>query len=373
MTMIERVETGLIHRNPKPHLRSEQAYFPSVARYPDGEMVAAFGVGSAFESVDAHTRLARSFDGGRSWATEAPLYEERDDPPTSWNVRISLMPEGELVAVGARWDRSRTEMGLVNSETFGFVPTELILLRSEDRGHTWQGPYVIEPPLEGPSFEVCHPVKPLRDGRWLWPTATWTGWDGYSPNGMKAIVLVSHDRGDTWPEYVDVMDGTDDDIVYWEQKVVELDGSRLMAVCWTHDRSRDEDLPVHFAISEDCGRSFGPPKSTGLRGQTTTPLYLGHGRVLSIYRRTDHAGLWADLSSVDGETWVSEAEAPLWGADGRQSDRRQEGMSLSEEMSSLRFGLPLALKLPDGHIFVAFWCVEDCISVIRWFRLAIHE
>ena len=363
------IETGLIYRNPKPHLYSRQATFPSLALLPNGELLAAFGVGSGFESADNHTELARSDDGGRTWRWQGTMFAAPRDRPVSSNVRISRVPDGELVAFGAAWDRSREDEGLTNPATLGFVETQLILLRSADGGRTWRGPQPIEPPLAGPSFEICSPILPLSDGRWLAPTATWKGWHGECPNGMKAIALLSYDRGRTWPEYVDVMNGVAEDVIYWEQKLVDLGDGRLLAVCWTHDLRAGADRPVHYAISRDYGRSFGPPRSTGLLGQTTTPIWLGDGRLVCVYRRTDRPGLWATYARLEGDEWVNEAELPLWGAERAAAGSLVGGHNLSQEFANLKFGLPAGLVLPDGQVFVAFWCVEECLYVIRWFRL----
>jgi hypothetical protein len=367
---IEVIDTGYVFRNLKPHLRSLQAAFPSVVLLPDGELLCAFGIGSAFESVDAHTVLARSRDGGSSWELQGPLLEEQPQRPSSSNLRVSRMPDGELVAAGARWDRSHADEGLVNPATLGFVPTELILLRSRDAGRTWTGPYDVLPPLAGPSFEVCHALVALPDGRWLWPTSTWRGWDGDAPNGMKAIALVSHDGGATWPGYVDVMDGAARGIVYWEQKLVRFEDSRLLAVCWAHELDAGRDLPVCWAISSD-GRSFSAPAPIPLAGQTTTPLPLGGDRVLLVYRRTDRAGLWAVLSRFDGSRWQHDAEALLWGAAATSARSSADGATIAEEMSALRFGLPHLTRLPGQAVLVTFWCVEDCVSVIRWVMLRV--
>ena len=363
------IETGLIYRNPKPHLHSRQASFPSLVLLPSGEMLAAFAIGSGFESTDQHTEFARSSDGGRTWRLVGPIFTDQTDRPTSSNVRISRMPDGELIAFGVRADRSRQDEGLTNPETLGFVETDLILLRSSDDGHTWQGPVTVTPPLVGPAFELCSPVIPLYDGRWLWPTSTWKGWNGENPSGMKAIALVSHDRGHTWPEYVEVMNGTPENVIYWEQKIVDLGDGRLLAVCWTHDLGAGADRPVHYAISHDYGRSFGPPRSTGLHGQTSTPIFLGNGRLVCIYRRTDKPGLWASYARLADDEWVNEAELPLWGHDRAGAANIVGGQNLSREFTTLKFGLPDGLRLPDGQVFAAFWCVEECLYVIRWFRI----
>lgn len=37
---LEIATAGFMFKNPKPHVRSLHAYFPSVVRYPDGELVA---------------------------------------------------------------------------------------------------------------------------------------------------------------------------------------------------------------------------------------------------------------------------------------------------------------------------------------------
>lgn len=362
-------ETGLIYRNPKPHLYSRQASFPALVLLPSGEMLASFAIGSGFEAADLHTELARSTDGGRSWQLVGAVFNEQTDRPTSANVRISRMPDGELIAFGVRADRSRTDAGLTNPETQGFVETELIQLRSADDGQTWQGPTIIAPPLIGPAFELCSPVVPLNDGRWLWPTSTWKGWDGANPSGMKSIALVSHDRGQTWPEYVEVMNGTAEQVLYWEQKIVDMGDGRLLAVCWTHDLRNGVDRTVHYAISADYGRSFGPPHSTGLHGQTSTPIWLGDGRLVCVYRRTDTPGLWASYVRIDGDEWINQAELPLWGHTRAGEANIVGGENLSRSFTTLKFGLPAGLLLPDGQVYVACWCVEDCVYVIRWFRL----
>ena len=45
--------------------------------------------------------------------------------------------------------------------------------------------------------------------------------------------------------------------------------------------------------------------------------------------------------------------------------------STGEELSTLKFGFPSLLQLPDGNVMVVFWCVEDCIQNIRWLRIRI--
>lgn len=366
MTRIELVDSGLVYRNPRPHVRSRQAAFPALAALPGGSVACAFALASAFEADDMHTVLARSVDGGRQWSAPELLHRSPADPPSSSNARIAALADGTLLANGARWDRQRVDEGLVNPETLGFVETELFLLRSTD-GHHWSGPEPVAPPLVGPSFELCSPLVPLADGRLLWPTSTWRGWDGTAPHGMQAIALVSEDGGSSWPRWLPVMDGTARGVVFWELKIVPFRAG-LLAVAWAHDLAAGRDLPVHLALSAD-GRAFGPPQATGLAGQTTTPLALDDERLLLVYRRTDRPGLWALLVTVTPDGVLRhEAELALWSG----AVTGAAGAGTAREMSALRFGLPSLLRLADGDVLCTFWCVEECVAVVRWLRLQLQ-
>jgi hypothetical protein len=369
-SIIKCTGTGLIYRNPKPHVHSVHAYFPSVVPLANGELLATLVLGEAFESPNCRTNVARSVDNGETWQLEGPIYAGTTARLTSDASRITALPAGEVVAFMIRAERTdRPDEGLTNPENLGFVPIELAILRSSDFGHTWTKPEAFAPPLIGPSFEMCSPITPLRDGRWLLPTHTWHSWDGACPNGLKMVAFVSHDRGQTWPAYVDVMEDPEQHVIYWESKIVEFHDGRLLAAAWAYDKDATEDLPNQYAISPDGGSTWSTPQSTGLLGQTLTPFLVGDGRILCVYRRMDQPGLWANLSHLDGQTWVNDTCAPLWGAQSAGLTGASDNMV--ENFQVLRFGAPCITRLPDGVIFVAFWCYEDCVSNIRWFKLEI--
>lgn len=363
---IELLETGLIYRNPRPHVQSVHAYFPSVATLANGEMLATFTLGEAFEAVNLHTYKARSKDSGRTWSLEGRLFEGASGSLMSDSSRIAALPDGEVVGFIVRHDRSgHPDEGLTSTETLGFVPTELLQTRSSDGGHSWTRPERLEPPLVGPSFELCSPITPVAGGKWLLPTSTWRGWDGDCPNGMKTIAFVSYDQGQTWPEYVDILQVPS--VIFWESKIVTLADGRLLAAAWGYDESTGTDTPNQYTISTDNGQTWSAPQSTGLLGQTLTPFALKDGRILCVYRRVDRPGLWANLSRLEGTHWVNEAETPLWGTGVSGLTTHSENMS--QNFQVLRFGAPCINRTPEGHIFVAFWAVEDCVSNIRWFRI----
>jgi sialidase-1 len=280
------------------------------------------------------------------------------------------MPDGEVVAFMVRSDRTdHPDEGLANPENLGFVPTELLLLRSKDFGRTWTDPDPIKPPLSGPSFEMCCPIVPLRDGRWVIPTLNWPGWDGVCPDGIKMVGLVSSDCGKSWPRYWTVMRDPVGKVFYWESKIAELPDRRLLAVAWVYDDESKKDRPNHYALSCDGGETWSEPVSMDLQGQTLTPFVLDDGRVLCVYRRMDKPGLWANLARLEGTKWINEKELPLWGHQAQGLTGTSQNMV--QNFNVMRFGAPSITRLGDGTLFVAFWCYEDCVSVIRWFKLAV--
>lgn len=373
MTLNKTLNNSLIYRNPAPHVRSRHAYFPSVIQMDNGEMLASFAIGEAFEAVNLNTYISRSLDNGETWSDPVALLPTGLTQKYSNCARLTAFPNGEVVALVVRHDRrDHLNEGLANPDNLGFVPTKVLLLRSRDYGKTWDAPEPINSPLIGPSFELCAPIVPLSDGHWIWPTSTWRGWDGEEPNGMKMVAWVSHDKGKTWPEYIDVMNDPAREKIYWESKIIELTNRTLLAVAWVYDEKAGCDLPNHYSISEDGGNTWTQPASTNLHGQTMAIMELPDGNILSIYRRMDVPGLWANISSMEKNRWINKSTFALWGT--READLRdQQNGNMVQDFNELKFGAPCVLPLQDGSVYIAFWCYEKLVSNIRYFKLPLSK
>jgi hypothetical protein len=364
--MIRLLDTGLVYRNPNPDKRSIHAWHPTLVVLGNGELLAGFDLTEAIASTNYRTFLARSSDDGQTWTPPVRLFPDENDRLQRHSVRISRMSDGTLVAMGGRRYVKHEDEDVFSHETFGVLPMELILLRSHDQGKTWEDPSVVQPPLEGP-FEICHAVLELDGGRWLLPTSTLRRWDGQAPLDVKAIALVSYDKGQTWTEHFDALDDYANGIIHFEVSMIQLPDHRLLTVSWAFHSNTGISRPLPYAISED-GQTFGPARPTGLCGETSKLLSLGEDRVLCVYRRYDKPGLWANLACIDGNQWVNLEEAPLWqGTESKMFGER----SSAEELSALQFGFPQPHRLSDGNIMVLLWCREDCIHNIRWLRLAV--
>lgn len=365
---LSEIESGLVYRNPMPHVKSKHAYFPSVVFSGNGEMLASFVIGEAFEAVNLNTNIAHSSDMGKNWDNPKPLLPQDAKQLSSNCGRLSIVSGRDLVSMVVRSHRELyPEAGLANPETLGFVPTDLLLIRSYDNGYTWTTPEIVVPPIEGPSFEACSRIVALKDGRWIWPTSTWRAWNGYSPNGMKMIALVSHDKGETWPEYMDIMDGNTDNIIFWEGKVLELSNGILLAVSWAYNEKQGRDMPNHFAISKNGGKSWSVPDSTGIWGQTMAIIELQDNHLLTIYRRIDRPGLWMGISQLRKNRWSNKYDFCLWGKQNVNLSNRSG--KIVQDFNELKFGAPDITILPDGSVYIVFWCYEQMVSNIRWIKI----
>ena len=369
--MLKNLKTGCIYRNPAPQVKSIHAYFPSVVQMENGDLLSTFVLGETFEAVNLRTYISRSTDNGETWHLEGPVYPGTGDRLTSDFSRITSLPGGELIVLMLCADRTdHPDEGLTNPENLGFVPTEFLIFRSKDYGKTWSKPEIINHPLSDIPLELCSPVTLLRNGIWLIPTSTWNKWDDINRFGDRMIVLVSRDQGKTWPEFIDVMSDPEQKCCYWESKILELPDGRLCAVAWAYNNVEKRDLHDQFSLSGDSGKSWSAPKSTGLMGQTLTPFLLDDKKILSVYRRMDIPGLWAQISRIEGNSWINEDCQPLWGHGASGLTGTSDNMI--NNFSVLRFGAPCITRLSDEMIFTAFWAYEDCVSSIRWFKFNIE-
>lgn len=361
--MVDIADLGVVYANPYPQIRALNAWHPSLVDLGGGQWLCSFDLAPVVEAHDYATFVARSDDDGSTWTAPQRILPP-SDPSRSHSLRVSLVG-GRLVAVGCEHRVRRPDQGVVNPDTFGYAPMDLVATSSGDGGRTWDDASTIRRPLDDTEFETCHPIVELADHSWLLPTSTWMQWDGTSGPGMRAIAMVSRDQGASWGSVTEVFDYFDQRLASFEQSVVQLHDGRLLAVCWLLNVDTGDTALTPYAIAP-VGGSFVDYGPCGLQAQTAKLVVLSTGHVLAVYRATDRRGLWGAIVAIEGTSWVPAETFPIWTGAGtsRTGDRR-------DDLSNLAFGYPQMSLRSDGDVELVFWCREGCINVIRHMRLTI--
>lgn len=371
MAVIEVLATGIVFRGSADDGHFRNAHFPSVVELDGGRLMAAMDIGQRMTARDVRSYCCRSDDGGQTWSRPRLIFEpDQSDHPVTTSCRISRGPDGRLLGIAQLIDRSRPGEDLSNPQTDGSTPGQLAVIQSDDGGETWSGPTKINPPINWSTWELCSVILPLDADRWLLPTAIFPDWEGRSPLGVKALVMTSEDRGQSWPRSTDVFDFWDQKTTAWEQKQAVLSDGRILAVCWCFNYATKQDEPNRYTLSHDHGATYGTARDTPLQGQTCSILGLEDNHVLCVYRRLDKRGLWAHLARVEGDNWQPITDAAIWGTD--VDAIAGGGDSSLRNLHKLQFGFPTLIRMASGDIFCVFWCVEDGLSVIRWYRLVVE-
>ncbi len=365
--MIEIVDSGVVYRNPHPHLRALHAWHPSLVQLGARQWLATFDLAEAVESHGYATYLSRSDDDGASWSAPVRVI----DPAAhagSCSLRLGKVGDGTLTLAGALHSPREHDQGILNPETFGYTPMTLVLMTSTDDGAAWTAPRALDHPFLEAPLETCHSVVELDDGRWVLPTSTWRTWEGRDPHGMKAVLLESTDRGRTWPKGIVVADSWASTMTHFEQSLAQRSDGSLISVSWEYGVDSGITAPTPFALSSD-GRTFDHRGRTGLLAQTAKLCVLPDDSLLVLWRGRDEPGLWASRAHLDGRDWITDESVQVWAGALQQA----EATSAADELSDLRFGYPSLVVRPDGDVEAVFWCRENEQNIIRRVRIRVDN
>lgn len=142
-----------------------------------------------------------------------------------------------------------------------------------------------------------------------------------------------------------------------------------MAPCWTATLECVQDRPNSFAISEGQGSTWGPAKTTGISGQTMTPVPPGRDRLLALHnRRHGEQAIMMALATFIDESWTVQYEGVLYDANQRRQ-RPGDTTSGVDELDGFAFGFPTAPRVQDGTLFVTYWSREGDNNGISWTKL----
>ena len=368
MAMIQTVDGGILSWR-----RGMGAFMPAITPLSDGSMIACQHVGESLGSSDNHIEVLRSSDGAASWMNEGSIHG--DGPAEDgWSYRsphISETPGNRLVMTATRFEMQGEKLFDPNSEVL--QRPELLLFRSDDAGHAWSAPQVVHVDLP-PKKYTCNGagvLLQLAPDRWMYPLETWKP-EGYpGPPDQKAAAVFSADQGRTWGEFTVVADDPSGELLWWDQMNTVLPGGRIYTMLWTHVYGTSEDLPNHWTVSEDGGRTWSSPRPTNLRGQVCSPIALADGRVAAIYNyRHEPHGIRVALSD-DLETFDLDGQVIVFDAGAEATLGEPETDNFLAEHMQIAFGKPGGIRLDDGDLMTYFWCTVGGVTHTRWVRLKI--
>jgi len=348
---IEILDTG--------RLDERESAFPQAVQLPDGDLLCSFSVGGG-ALVTGGTDWARSTDGGMNWTLEGTLLPY--DPVGDWAnfLKLSLSADGGTVYAYGSW------IAADKDEDFGERRTRVVFCESRDGGRQWSAPRDVPLPVDCP-LEVSHALLPLPSGRLLAPAATLPAADRL---GEQVLVAITDDHGSTWNHAV-VFQDPQGELGFFEQKLASLGGDRLLATAWTVTLGDYVDRPNSFSLSNDGGCTWTAPRSTGIQGQTMTPVPLADDRLLVLYnRRHGDQAIRGCLVTMADEGWQLHAEHTLYDAR-THYQRGTDVASGIDELNAFAFGFPTAIALQDGTFLATHWCVEGGVCGIRWTRLRV--
>ena len=353
MRRIEIEESGLIN--------GDDAVYPSLIRLDERNIIAGFSLGGP--SATGGTHWARSADGGRSWAWGGTILHPDTDPPTRNTLRLSRSEDGTFLAYGMR-----AEIRPGKIEFAADKRREGVLCRSVNEGRSWSAPEVILAAVEG-GWEISNPIVELDAGRWLAPAATLAHPDRL---GERVITRISDDFGRTWSDSAIVFQEPDGRMGFFENKLIKIGQRQLLATAWTVLMGSYLDVENHFAISRNGGESWSSSCSTGISGQTLTPIWLRGNELLVLYnRRRGHQSIQIALVHFSDTSWSIECEHTLYDAQSTyEVDVRKERQT--DEFKTFRFGLPCAIQLTSETILAAYWCQRGEHYEVRWSRIRLN-
>ena len=332
----------------------QDSAFPKTVQLPAGDLLCAFNVGGG-PLVEGPTQRARSTDLGRTWHIEGTILPADTDPPAGNTLKLSLSPDGTTIYAYGSFH--------LYGKTVGQGLGRVVLCTSTDQGRTWSQP--VKLPMPRCDLGTPDGVLAADTCRLLAPAIT-----RRSPQmlGEQALIGVSDDGGRTWPRVDAVFEDPARRYGYFEMKLARLGPKRLMAVCWCTTMGQMVDQPNRFRISSDNGETWGPIGSTGIMGQTMTPVHLGGDRLLLLYnrRRSERPGVVMALVDCGAEPWVIHHEALMYDA------RALADRPASQDVKGFAFGFPTAIRLHDDTFLATHWSREQGRFGVRWTRLRVQ-
>jgi len=317
-------------------------HFPVMIRLDNGDLVAAVRAGGTHVHVKGRLDWIRSKDNGVTW-TQSMLV---DTPLDDRNPAVGQLADG-TVLVAYHIAGGYAPNGDPPARGAPIVRDGLYILRSRDRGQSWDPPIKSAIPMELGASGYGKIVQ-LRDGTVLMAVYYLKG----TPYDHISYVYRSADGGKTWGDPTKIAGDFD------ETALAVLPNDRLIAVL----RSK-VGAYLSTSFSEDKGRTWSPVQQiTAAREHPADVIVLKDGRLLLCYgERNRPYGVRARLSGNLGKDWGPET------------------FILAADCESGDCGYPSSAEVSPGRIVTVYYAVDakydpygrDADSLSRTFTRAV--
>jgi Neuraminidase (sialidase) len=302
------------------------AAFPDICRLRNGDLFCVFYSGYGHVSMPSprwpkggRIMAVRSSDSGQSWSKPVVIIDTAQDDR---DPSVAYLKDGTLLL---NWFTPRPDQEGKNR-------LAVLLARSTDQGQTWSEPVKLD--LDSPySFACSSPVRELPDGSLILGL--------YHQDDKKTLAfgatVKSYDGGKTWKELALIGEKAGI-FLDAETDVVPLKDGKLLAAL------RSSKVDMHYALSDDLGKTWGLVRSFGFKGHC--PYFLRHSSgVLLLAHRVPATSLhW---TADDGKTWHGPVQIDTVGG-----------------------AYPSMVELPDGLVYCVYY-EEGKGSSIRGVRLRV--
>lgn len=352
------LETGTLYANPDPLLVSRQAVFPGLARLQNGDIVAIFSIGQAFDAADMRAYVSHSRDNGKSWSVPRLLHDAVFEPQESESFKPVALSDGTLLATGYVFIRPTPLTPIVDPNTNVLLPLHNKITRSNDSGKSWSRPerFIVEdvglelsgPCIERASGELLGAAPPFHLGA----------------DGHEGWLISSTDKGKTWQKKSSFFRADDSSIAPWECRLIDFGGTRIGVLFWAYDAANGSNLTNRLALSDDDGVNFRII-DTGIAAQASGGIALANDTMLTI-----HAHREAPVGLHIYRTRLADDGLEILDTLALFADERLgQGATEGDPFANLRFGQPSLLALGDTEFLACCWQVEAGQHVIKTFRI----
>ena len=351
-----------------PGTKINTVSFSCLTRVRSGQLLATARLGSGKDTADGNIGIWRSTDCGQTWSgLVMPFTTNFEGQKGCLRTGcITEMPNGCLLMTCAWVDRSTQGRALYNEATGGLCHMFPIISQSTDAGHTWSSLRRVDLyPVSLPSA-LTGPTLVLPDGGIACQFESQKNWDSTEPIFNISAFKVSYDGGTTWPEYIQIAGRPGGDAVCWDQRIAQFPSGRMLNLFWSYDTVKNIDCPIHQSFSNESGRNWSVPVSTGIVGQIACPVVMSESDVVMLYVRRDKKRQILACQSFDGgKTWDGNSEICVY----NQAGDNEDNSNLFDAMNQWSFGHPCGIRISDSEIAVVYYAGQGSNTGLQFCRI----